>query len=163
MSDTDDPQSPGGMEGASTVDASSTEAPREDDVIPFVPALPAFMAGHEILGLLGKGGMGVVYKARHPKLKRLVALQMIRAGEYAGAEERERFRTEAEAAARLQHPNVVQIYEVGEESGLSFLALEYVDGGSLADRLARTPLPPRQAAEMVQVLARAVHAAHQQG
>ena len=119
--------------------------------------------GYEILEELGRGGMGVVYKARQVSLRRLVALKMIRSGAHAGPQELERFRAEAEAAARLRHPNIVQIYEVGDQSGLPFFSLEYVDGGSLARRLAGTPLPAREAAALVEVLARAVHAAHGRG
>jgi serine/threonine protein kinase/Tfp pilus assembly protein PilF len=124
--------------------------------------LPA-VAGYEILGELGRGGMGVVYKARHLALNRLVALKMILAGVHAGPEQRRRFRAEAEAVARLKHPNVVQIYEVGEHQGLPFLALEFVDGGSLDRRLNGSPLPPPKAAALLETLARAVHAAHAAG
>jgi WD40 repeat protein/serine/threonine protein kinase len=121
------------------------------------------LAGYEILSELGRGGMGVVYKARDRKLRRLVALKMILAGEHAGAREMLRLRGEAEAVARLQHPNIVQIFEIGEADGLPFLALEYCPGGSLASRLQGTPLPPRQAAELLVVLARAIAHAHQSG
>jgi WD40 repeat protein len=107
--------------------------------------------------------MGVVYKARHLRLDRLVALKMIRAGGLAGEDELARFGEEARAVARLQHPNIVQIYEVGEEAGQPYLALEYVEGGSLARRLSGAPLPGRQAAELIAVLAQAVHHAHRQG
>jgi hypothetical protein len=103
--------------------------------------------------------MGVVYRAEHLALKRPVALKMILAGGHAGEEERRRFRREAEAAARLQHPNVVQVYEVGEHQGLPFCALEFCAGGNLAGRL-RGPLPPREAARLVETLAGAVHLAH---
>ncbi len=118
---------------------------------------------YEVLGELGRGGMGVVYKARQPGLKRLVALKMILAGGHAGAGERGRFRGEAEAVARLQHPNIVQVYEVGERDGCPFLSLEYVDGGSLAARLDGTPQRPQAAARTVETLARAIHYAHQRG
>jgi serine/threonine protein kinase len=123
------------------------------------PAIP----GYEVLGELGRGGMGVVYQARHLGLKRPVALKVVLAGGHADPQELARFRAEAEAVARLQHPNVVQIYEVGEHDGLPFLALEFCAGGSLAQRLAGTPLPPRAAAELAQTLARAMHSAHTQG
>jgi WD40 repeat protein/serine/threonine protein kinase len=121
------------------------------------------VAGYEILGKLGEGGMGVVYRARQVKLNRLVALKMILAGSHLNDVTLARFRSEAEAVARLQHPNIVQIYEVGEAKGRPYFSLELVEGGSLADRLTGTPLPPRQAAQLVQTLAGAVDAAHQRG
>jgi serine/threonine protein kinase/ABC-type amino acid transport substrate-binding protein len=127
------------------------------------PAPLPLLPGYEILGMLGRGGMGVVYKARQVKLKRLVALKMILAGAHASAEELVRFRTEAEAAARLQHPNIVQVYEVGEHEGLPFFSLEFVKGGSLQARLAGMPQPPDNAARLTETLARAMHFAHQQG
>jgi hypothetical protein len=124
-----------------------------------LPVVP----GYEILGELGRGGMGVVYQARHLALKRVVALKMIKAGEFAGATERARFKAEAEAAARLSHPNIVQIFDVDEAGGYPFCALEFVDGGSLAQKLAGRPQAPRQAAELVQSLARAMDLAHSRG
>jgi tetratricopeptide (TPR) repeat protein len=107
--------------------------------------------------------MGVVYKARQAGLNRVVALKMILTGPFAGPAELARFQREAEAVARLQHPNVVQVYEVGEHLGRPFLALEYVAGGSLERRLAGTPQAPAAGAALVETLARAVHAAHQAG
>ncbi|HVS39802.1 MAG TPA: serine/threonine-protein kinase [Gemmataceae bacterium] len=118
--------------------------------------------GYEILRELGRGGMGVVYQARHVQLDRIVALKTILAGGHAGEADLARFRTEAEAVARLQHPNIVQIFEVGEHGGLPFLSLEFCAGGSLDKKLAATPLRPKEAAGLVETLARAVHAAHQQ-
>jgi tetratricopeptide (TPR) repeat protein len=123
------------------------------------PTIP----GYEILGVLGRGGMGVVYRARQTALDRLVALKMILAGAHAGPEERARFQSEARTIARLRHPHIVQIHEVGEHDGLPYFSLEFVDGGSLAQRLAGRPLPPLPAARLVETLARAVDAAHQQG
>jgi serine/threonine protein kinase len=119
------------------------------------------VAGFEILGVLGRGGMGVVYRARQVGLNRLVALKMILGGPHAESRERARFRAEAEAVARLQHPHIVQIHEIGEHDGLPYFALEHVDGGTLAQRLDWTPALPRAAAELVETLARAVHYAHQ--
>ena len=121
------------------------------------------VAGYEILGELGRGGMGVVYQARHVKLNRPVALKMILAGSHAGESELARFRAEAEAVALVQHPNIVQIYEIGEQDGRPFFSLEYVAGGSLAAKLNGTPLPARQAAQLVETLARTMQAAHDQG
>jgi WD40 repeat protein len=116
--------------------------------------------GYEIECVLGRGGMGVVYKARHLALKRTVALKMILAGEHAGAGQLARFRIEAEAAARLQHPNIVTVHEVGEAGGHPYCALELVEGGSLAGKLKGQPLPAREAAKLVEALARAMQLAH---
>src|SRR5215471_18302373 len=127
-----------------------------------VPAHPQ-VPGYEVLGVLGRGGMGVVYRARQLRLDRTVALKMILAGGHAGPLELERFRREAEAAARLAHPNIVQVYEVGEHQGLPFFSLECVEGGSLAARLDGTPWPATASAGLVEVLARAVQAAHEKG
>ena len=121
------------------------------------------VAGYDILAELGHGGMGVVYQARQQQLKRLVALKMIRAGLQARPKDLDRFRLEAEAVARLHHANIVQIYDIGAAAGLPFVALELLEGGSLADRLAGTPQPGRQAAELMVTLARAMHTAHQAG
>jgi serine/threonine protein kinase len=120
-------------------------------------------SGYEILGELGRGGMGVVYRARQAALNRTVALKMIRYGPDAGSAAIVRFQREAEAVARLHHPNVVQIYEVGEQDGQPYLALELVDGPSLGEKLADGPLLPRDAAELVAALARAVAHAHSRG
>jgi WD40 repeat protein len=122
---------------------------------------PAEVPGYEILDELGRGGMGVVYRARHVRLNRVVALKMILSGAHAGAAELARFQTEAEAIARLHHSNVVQIHEAGECDGFPFVALELCPGGSLDTLLAAGPLPPRRAAELVGAAARGVHAAHE--
>jgi WD40 repeat protein len=121
------------------------------------------VAGYEVLAELGRGGMSVVYLARQFQPARLVALKMLLGGGHAGAERRARFLAEADAIARLRHPGIVQVYEVGHHDGLPFLALEYVGGGNLAQRIAGLPQPPRQAAELVQALARAVQHAHEHG
>jgi hypothetical protein len=122
--------------------------------------LPGIL-GYDVLDELGRGGMGVVYQARQVRLNRLVALKMILAGAHAGEPDLVRFRAEAEAVARLQHPNIVQIYEVGEQNGLPYSSLEFCPGGSLAGKLDGTPLPPGQAAQLVETLARAMQVAHQ--
>jgi eukaryotic-like serine/threonine-protein kinase len=118
---------------------------------------------HELISELGRGGMGVVYKARHLRLDRVVALKMILAGQYAANEQRRRFLIEATAVARLQHPNVVQIYETGEHDGRPYFSLEFVEGGSLDLKLRGNPQPPRQAAALIETLARAMHHAHGKG
>jgi serine/threonine protein kinase len=116
--------------------------------------------GYEILHELGRGGMGVVYKARQVSLKRLVALKLLRDGALASSEERARFRIEAEAAARMQHPNVVAIYDIGEHAGRPYFAMELVEGGSLDKHLDGRPQPAQQAAELVRTVALAVQHAH---
>lgn len=118
--------------------------------------------GYEILEEVGRGGMGVVFRARQVALNREVALKMVLNGEYATPEAARRFRAEAEAVARIQHPNIVQIFDVGEWNGLSYLSLELCSAGSLATRLRRQPMLPREATQLVLTLARAVHAIHQQ-
>ncbi len=140
--------------GAATV--APPEGPPSVEERPNVP-------GFEILEELGRGGMGVVYKARQMSLSRFVALKMILAGPYAGAEHLARFRAEAEAVASLQHPGIVQIHEIGSHAGRSYLALEYVPGGTLAGKCAGRPLPPAEAARLVETLARSMHYAHQRG
>src|SRR5437764_5514432 len=133
------------------------------DPVPADESLRLSVPGYEILSELGRGGMGVVYLARQLDLNRLVALKMILSGEHAGAAERDRFRREAEAVAALQHPNNVQIFEVGEAHGRPYLAFEYVHGGSLASYLDGQPWPAKPAADLVEALARAVHFAHTRG
>jgi tetratricopeptide (TPR) repeat protein/predicted Ser/Thr protein kinase len=134
-----------------------------DDAEGQFPGRPSAIAGYEILGVLGRGAMGVVYKARQRGLKRVVALKMISAGTHSGPDELARFRSEAVAAAELQHPNIVQIYEVGEESDVPFFSLEYVEGGSLARKIDGTPQPTSEAAHLVCVLAEAMEYAHRRG
>lgn len=119
--------------------------------------------GYEITEELGRGGMGVVYLARQLGLNRLVALKMIRSGAHADTDLLARFRLEAEAVARLHHPNIVQIHEIGEQDGCPYFSLEYVEGGALAERLDSRPQSPPWAAALVETLARAIHHAHTQG
>jgi tetratricopeptide (TPR) repeat protein len=126
------------------------------------PGLPE-VPGYRLLGELGRGGMGVVYKAWQVDLNRVVALKMILAGEHARPEDLVRFRAEAEAVAQLHHPHIVQIFEVGQHAGLPFFALEYLEGGSLHQTLQDTARPAREAAQLVETLARAMQAAHQRG
>jgi tRNA A-37 threonylcarbamoyl transferase component Bud32 len=118
---------------------------------------------YEILGQLGRGGMGVVYKARHLKLNRLVALKMILDGGQNDPDQVARFRTEAEAIARFRHPNIVQIYDIGEHLGPPYVSLELLEGGTLANRLAGTPQRAPAAAALMATLASAMEAAHQAG
>jgi serine/threonine-protein kinase len=145
---------PATVEFGHSIADSALDDPRGDSPL---------IAGYKILGELGRGGMGVVYKARQRGLNRLVALKMVLAGAHASAPQLARFHIEAEAVARLQHPNIVQIYEVGEHDGLPFFSLEFVDGGPLDRKLGGKPLPPREAAQLCASLARAMHFAHEHG
>jgi tRNA A-37 threonylcarbamoyl transferase component Bud32 len=134
-----------------TTDHSSSPMPCSDGPMPSAP-------GYELLQKLGEGGMGVVFKARHVALNRIVALKVLRAGHYA------RFRAEAETIARLRHPGIIQIYEIGDAGGAPFLALEFCPGGDLAQKLKRGPaLQPEEAARLLEALAEAVGTAHAAG
>jgi serine/threonine-protein kinase len=119
--------------------------------------------GYDVEGILGHGGMGVVYRARHLKLKRMVALKMLLAGAYASPNELARFVREAQAVAGLEHPHIVKVHDVGDLGGRPYFTMEFVPGGSLADDLAGMPQPARRAAELVALLADAVQLAHQNG
>jgi WD40 repeat protein/tRNA A-37 threonylcarbamoyl transferase component Bud32 len=121
------------------------------------------IADYELLREVGRGGMGVVFKARHVRLNRVVALKMIRGGALADAEDVQRFAKEAEAAAQLQHPNIVALYEVGSHEEQPYLSMEYISGSSLAERAAQGPLPGRRAAVYLEATARAVQCAHSRG
>ena len=137
----------------------------EDAVATRVPGPAGWpaVAGFEILEELGRGGMGVVYKARQLNLRRLVALKMVLAGAHAGLDALARFRREAQAVASLEHPDIVRIHDVGQADGLPYFSLQLVDGGSLAQHIAGRPQDIKQAAWTIRVLARAIHAAHLQG
>jgi serine/threonine protein kinase len=147
---------PPGVDRWATVDFLHTVGER----LASYPKIP----GYEILGELGRGGMGVVYKARQEKVNRLVALKMVLGSSCASPEARLRFLLEGEVLGRLQHPNIVQIYEVDTCEGQPYFALEYVEGGSLADLLKQhKSFAPQEAAALVETLARAVHFAHSNG
>ncbi|MBX7104103.1 MAG: serine/threonine protein kinase [Gemmataceae bacterium] len=141
-------------EGEET-DSYQITPPRREPRSEPVPEIP----GYRIIREIGRGGAATVYLARQVSLNRLVALKILRGGVDPGAVQR--FRSEAEAAARLRHPNIVVVHEVGEHAGLFFLALEYFDGGTLAEFAGREPLPPRVAARILEPVARALHHAHQ--
>lgn len=140
--------------------------------VPEIPALdpagerdetPPDIPGYEILGVLGAGGMGSVYKALQVKADRLVALKVLLPRHEADAEMRERFRREPQSQAKFQHANIVQIFDVGEVQGRSYFSMEYVEGQSLADRLQAGPLLPCEAATLVEAVARALHVTHEAG
>lgn len=143
--------------------ATFTLNPEQAESVKAELAPPQDMPGYELLDELGRGGMGVVYRARQTRLNRQVALKMILAGEYASVDSRLRFLAEAEVVAKLQHPNIVQLYEFNVYNGVPYFSLEYVDGGALDRKLARQPLPVDQAAALIETLARAMHFAHEQG
>ena len=118
---------------------------------------------YELLEELGRGGMGVVYRARQKSLDRIVAIKMVLRGSMATQADLARFRGEAESAARLNHPHIVSVFEVGQHDGLAFFSMEYVEGMTLAQRLANGPLPGREAARLLVPVARAIMEAHRQG
>ncbi len=124
-----------------------------------LPAIP----GYEIVAELGRGGMGVVYKAWQVRLQRFVALKMILAGAYATPEQMIRFLAEAETLAKLHHPNIVKIHEIGTHEKRPYFALEFIDGVKLADLLGGVPQPPEAAAALIEKVARAIHFAHEYG
>ncbi len=126
-----------------------------------VGAPPPVFGDYELVAEVARGGMGVVYRARQRALNRVVALKMILSGRLASPEDMHRFQTEAEAAAGLQHPNIVQIFEVGAIEGQHYFSMQFIEGRTLAQRLAEGPLPSREAARYVRQIARAVHFAHQ--
>ncbi len=142
----------------------SSAARKEDSDTPrgLVPA-PRQIGEYDLLSEVGRGGMGVVYKARHRGLNRLAALKMILTGEFASPTQELRFRLEAQLAARVRHPNIVQVYEIGSYEGRPFLAMEWFEGGSLANRLDGKPWSPRDAAALLETLARAIDVAHCEG
>ena len=151
------PSAPPSADPHQTADFAASPGPATPT--PTLPQIP----GYEILGELGRGGMGVVYKARQEKVNRLVALKMMLGSNFASLEARVRFLVEGEVLGRLQHPHIVQIYEVGTFAEQPFFVLEYVEGHNLAEHLQQQSLTPTVAATLVEQLARAVHYAHGNG
>ncbi len=132
--------------------------------VAYMAEQPAVRLGdYELLEEIARGGMGIVYRARQVSLDRLVAIKMVLAGAFASKEEIKRFHTEAEAAARLDHPNIVPIYEVCEHEGSHFFSMKLVEGASLARLIPRFTANHRAAAKLMSAIARAVHHAHQSG
>ena len=122
-----------------------------------------YIGEYEILAEIARGGMGVVFKARQQRLKRIVALKMILSGSLADDDEVERFRREAQAAAGLTHPNIVSIHEIGSHDGRHYFTMDFIEGRSLAEEIREESLPPRRAAKLVKTLAEAIYYAHEQG
>ena len=152
--------------GAMNAVLTSAEEPQSSATLSRVGSFP-IIAGYEILRELGRGGMGVVYQARQTETNRLVALKVLQADRKAMPVQKARFDSEAKALARLQRPdvvqNVVRILGVGSHNGQDYFVMEYLDGGNLADKIGSRPQPPQKAAELVEVLARAIQAAHERG
>jgi serine/threonine-protein kinase len=125
--------------------------------------MPGSLGDYELLEEIGRGGQAVVYRARQKSLNRAVALKVVKTGERATPARLKRFRLEAEAAASLDNPNIVPIYEVGEHGGSCYFSMKFIEGGPLDQLCAREPMPIRPAAELIAKLARAVHYAHECG
>lgn len=150
--------SSGSNPNAATVGPSPTQA-----INPEAGVRVRYFGDYELLEEIARGGMGLVYKARQVSLNRPVALKMILAGQFASEAELKRFRTEAEAAANLQHPNIVAIHEIGEHNGQHYFSMDYVEGKNLAELTAGQPMQPLRAAGYVKTIAEAIHFAHQRG
>ncbi len=172
---------PGNMPGEAVTDGpppSASQRPSEDSGFTFVApvtsaarptrwapleALPTLFGDYELLNEIARGGMGITYRARQIPLNRIVALKMIKSGQLANEQEIRRFQTEAELAAGLDHPNIVPVFEVGEIDGRHFFSMGYVEGESLEQRLLAGPMPLRDAARLLMVVAEAIHYAHEKG
>ncbi len=147
------------MYGLLEADTQSALGATPDETISAEGGPPGF----KILEPLGAGGMGVVYKAFQKDLSRIVALKVVRDANFVHPQQIARFRAEAESVARLQHPNIVQVFGVGEFGHRPYIVLEYIEGGNLGERLGGRPQPPRDVALIIETIARAVHYAHQRG
>ena len=148
--------------GMSAQDAEPTGHPDSMNAQPVPAELFPLIPGYEIIRVIDQGGMGVVYEAKQTALGRRVAVKMI-SGVRLGPTQVNRFRAEALAAAQVQHPNLVQIFDVNQVNGRPFFSMEFVDGGDLAQNVSRARLSPARAAEVVETLARAIHTAHERG
>ena len=147
---------------AGTVTIVKNENSTTDNLVVRVGSQPV-IPGYEIIRELGRGGMGVVYLARQERLNRLVAIKVLLGGQYATVTSQARFKAEVDAIGRMQHPNLIQVFDVGEHDGRVYYSMEYLAGGSLEDRIGNVPLPPLKAAELLKILADAIEAVHEQG
>jgi TolB-like protein/Tfp pilus assembly protein PilF/tRNA A-37 threonylcarbamoyl transferase component Bud32 len=141
----------------------AVEPEREANVDVTSPPMPMEFGDYELLEQIGRGGQGVVFRARQKSLNRIVALKVIALGRWATEAHIKRFRREAEAAARLEHPCIVPIHEVGERDGSCYFSMKFVEGGQLDEVVRRTPMAIRQAGELIAKVARTVHYAHEHG
>src|SRR5262245_7732355 len=148
---------------AAGIDALVSEIQNPESQIKNLETVLHSFGDYELLEEIARGGMGVVYKARQKSLGRLVAVKLILAGQFAGKQIAQRFKSEAIAAAVLQHPNIVAVHEVGVHDGRHFFSMDYVEGRNLAELVAQRPLPPRDVARYVKLIAEAIHYAHGQG
>src|SRR5262249_52425508 len=148
-------------------DPDAAEADPAADAVPnafrATPQRVHYFGDYELLKEMARGGMGVVWKARQVSLNRIVAVKLLLAGRFSSTEYVKRFQAEAEAAANLQHPNIVAIHEVGEHEGQHYFSMDFVEGQSLAERARENPLPPELSAGYVRAIAEAIHYAHQRG
>src|SRR5256884_6670107 len=142
--------------------AAENEAPNNKKSVSAAELLGE-LCDYELLEEVGRGGQGVVFRARQKSLNRTVALKVISLGQWASKAHLKRFRREAEAAAGLDHPSIVPIYEVGERDGSCYFSMKFVEGGQLDEVVRRTPMPIRQAVELIAKIARTVHYAHEHG
>ena len=149
-------------QAAASASVEPTLVPSNDSALSLL-ALPCRFGDYELLEELGRGGMGVVYRAQQLSLSREVAVKMILRGQLATQGDLDRFRSEAESAARLEHPGIVPVYEVGDVDGRAYFSMKYIDGATLADRLATGPMQPREAARILIDVARGIHFAHERG
>src|SRR5881396_3618441 len=148
---------------AENVQTNNAHASPDSETTTRIAKVLGELGDYELLEEIGRGGQGVVFRARQKSLNRTVALKIIGLGQWASKAHVKRFRLEAEAAARLDHPCIVPIYEVGEQDGCCYFSMKFVEGGQLDEVVVRTPMPMRQAAELMAKVARTVHYAHEHG